>query len=115
MGHLNITQRTTGNVTILDLVGTLIIGMGDAALRSAISGVMESGAQNILLNVAGVTRIDSSGIGELVSSYTGAATRGGKLKLMNLPSRIQDILTITQLITIFETYDNETEAVESFS
>ncbi|MFI5723137.1 STAS domain-containing protein [Streptomyces cyaneofuscatus] len=110
-----INRRTVNDVTILALTGKITIGVGDVALRNAVQDALQSGATNILIDFANVTAIDSSGIGELVSSYTRATNRGGKLKLVNLSPKIHDILAITQLITVFEVYDDEDEAVKSFA
>lgn len=111
---LTIQTRTVNTVTILDLSGHIIIGSGDAILREGVRDCLEQGRNRILLNLAAVKAIDESGVGELVSAYTQTREHGGQLKLLNLPPKIQDILTITQLITVFETYDDEAEAVESF-
>ena len=107
--------RQSGDVTILDLNGKITIGSGEEALRSTMQEILNSGAKKVVINMAGVTMIDSSGIGELVSAYTTATNRGTKLKLANLPSKVSDILTITQLITVFDVYDNEADAVNSFA
>ncbi len=112
---MNVNTRQAGDVTILDLKGKITIGSGDVALRQAIQEVMTSGAAKVLINMADVTTIDSSGIGELVSAYTTATNRGARLKLINLPAKVTDILTITQLITVFDVYDSEAEGVASFS
>ncbi|HEV2852807.1 MAG TPA: STAS domain-containing protein [Thermoanaerobaculia bacterium] len=112
---MNVNVRQSGDVTILDLKGRITIGSGDVALRNAIHEVMNKGAQKVLINMADVSTIDSSGIGELVSAYTTATNRGAKLKLANLPAKVTDILTITQLITVFDVYDSEAEGVSSFS
>jgi anti-sigma B factor antagonist len=106
--------RQSGDVTILDLNGKITIGSGEEALRNTMQEILNSGAKKILINMAGVTMIDSSGIGELVSAYTTATNRGIKLKLYGLPEKVSDILTITQLITVFDVYDNEDEAVKAF-
>ncbi len=111
---MNVNVRQAGDVTILDLKGKITIGSGDVALRNAIQEVMNSGAKKVLINMADVSTIDSSGIGELVSAYTTATNRGAKLKLINLPAKVTDILTITQLITVFDVYDSEAEGVASF-
>ncbi|HYO11948.1 MAG TPA: anti-sigma factor antagonist [Thermoanaerobaculia bacterium] len=114
-GHrMNVNVRQSGDVKILDLKGKITIGSGEVALRNAVQGVLDSGAQKVLINMRDVSTIDSSGIGELVSAYTTATNRGGKLKLVNLPAKVTDILTITQLITVFDVYDNEEEAIRSF-
>ena len=109
---VNVRQRE--GVTILDLNGKITIGVGDVALREAIHEALDAGATKILVNMADVATIDSSGVGELVSAYTTATNRGGRLKLINLPAKVADILQITQLITVFEVFDDEDEAVRSF-
>ena len=111
---MKISVRQEQGVTILEPKGKITIGVGDVALRDAVNEALEAGARNILVNLAGVSTIDSSGIGELVSAYTTVTNRGGKLKLSSLPSKVSDILQITQLITVFEVFDTEREALESF-
>lgn len=110
--RVNVRQRE--GVTILDLKGKITIGVGDVALRDAIHEALDAGAKKILVNLEDVSTIDSSGVGELVSSYTTATNRGGKLKLLNLPPKVADILQITQLITVFDVFEEEDEAVRSF-
>lgn len=112
---MNVTKRQKGNVTILDLKGKITIGAGDIALRDAVQEALSSGATNVILNLTSVTTIDSSGVGELVSSFTTATNRGAKLKLANIPAKVSDVLTITQLITVFDVFDTEDEAVASFA
>jgi anti-sigma B factor antagonist len=109
---VNVRQRD--GVTILDLKGKITIGVGDVALRNAVQEAINGGATKILINLRDVTTIDSSGVGELVSAYTTATNRGVKLCLVNLPSKVSDILQITQLITVFDVYDSEDEALRSF-
>ncbi len=111
---MKIDARHEQGVTILVPKGKITIGVGDVALRQAVAEALEAGARNILVNLGGVSTIDSSGIGELVSAYTTVTNRGGKLKLTNLPPKVTDILQITQLISVFEVYDNEEEALASF-
>jgi anti-sigma B factor antagonist len=111
---MKISVRQREGVTILDLKGKITIGVGDVALREAVHQALGAGARNILINLAGVSTIDSSGVGELVSTYTTVTNRGGKLKLANLPPKVSDILQITQLITVFEVFDDEEEALRSF-
>lgn len=111
---MKISQRERDNVVILDCKGKITIGVGDVALREAVHAALDSGARNLLINLESVSTVDSSGVGELVSSYTTVTNRGGKLKLVNLPSKVSDILQITQLITVFEVFDDEDEAVQSF-
>jgi anti-sigma B factor antagonist len=108
------TTRTVENVEIIKLEGKITIGSGDTQLREVITTALNSGKSNILLDLGGVTTIDSSGIGELVGSYTTATNRGGKLKLLHLPAKLNELLHVTQLITVFEVYDNEPDAIKSF-
>ena len=108
------TTRTSGNVDIIKLDGKITIGAGDQQLREVIGNAVNEGKTNILLDLSGVTTIDSSGIGELVGSYTTVTNRGGKLKLLHLPAKLNELLHVTQLITVFEVYDSEEEALASF-
>jgi anti-sigma B factor antagonist len=108
------TSRTSGNVEIIALEGKITIGAGDTQLRDVITNAVSSGKTNVLLDLSKVTTIDSSGIGELVGSYTTVTNRGGKLKLLHLPAKLNELLHVTQLITVFEVYENENEAVASF-
>ena len=114
MAELNINERQAGDVTVLDMSGKITIGEGSVALRTAIRRLLEEGKKRILLNLAGVSYIDSSGIGELVSSYTAINKEGGQLKLLNLTQKIQDLLTITKLLTVFDVYESEAEALNSY-
>ena len=111
---MKITERNRDGVTILDVEGKITIGRGDVALREAVQGHLAAGVSKLLVNLKDVTTIDSSGVGELVSSFTTATNRGAKLKLLNIPPKVNDVLTVTQLITVFETFDREDEAVRSF-
>jgi anti-sigma B factor antagonist len=110
--QINIRERD--GVTIVDLKGKITIGAGDLELRNAVLEAVNKGAKKVLINLSGVVTIDSSGVGELVSSYTTAKNRGAQLKLVSLPAKVQDVLTVTQLITVFDVYDTEDEAVRSF-
>ncbi|MCI0491236.1 MAG: STAS domain-containing protein [Blastocatellia bacterium] len=114
MAQLSIKQRQAGDVTVLDLSGKITIGEGSVQLREAVRGLLDDGKKKILLNLGDVNYVDSSGIGELVSSYTTTNNQGGQLKLLNLTKKIQDLLMITKLLTVFETHDHEETAVESF-
>jgi anti-sigma B factor antagonist len=114
MAQLNINQRQAGDVTILDLNGEVRIGDSSTALRGAIKSLVAGGNQKILLNLAGVKYIDSSGIGELIANYTTVGRSGGQLKLLNLTEKVQDLLVITKLLTVFDVYDHESEALSSF-
>ena len=108
------TSRSADGVEIIKLEGKITIGSGDTQLREVISNALNSGKQKILLDMSGVTTIDSSGIGELVGSYTTVTNRGGKLKLLHLPAKLNELLHVTQLITVFEVYENEAEALASY-
>src|SRR4051812_2482036 len=112
---LNISARKLDNVTVLDLSGRLVLGDGSGALREQLKSLVTGGEKSILLNLANVTYIDSSGLGALVSGYTSVAGQQGKLKLLNLTTKVHDLLQITKLLTVFETYDNEKTAIGSFS
>jgi anti-sigma B factor antagonist len=111
---MKIGSREREGVTILQPQGKITIGVGDVALREAVHEALDGGAKKILLDLGSVTTVDSSGIGEMVSAFTTVTNRGGRLKLLNLPPKVTDILQITQLITVFDVYDSEDEAVESF-
>ena len=108
------SSRSVDGVEIIKLEGKITIGAGDQQLREVIGTAINNGRTNILLDLSGVTTIDSSGIGELVGSYTTVTNRGGKLKLLHLPAKLNELLHVTQLITVFEVYENEQEAVKSF-
>ena len=114
MASLSIKDRQAGDVTILDLSGKITIGEGSVQLREAVKRMLDDGKKKILLNLGDVSYVDSSGIGELVSSYTTTGNNGGQLKLLNQTKKIHDLLTITKLVTVFETHDNEETAVASF-
>ena len=114
MAELNIRERQAGDVTVLDMDGKITIGEGSVAMRSAIRRLLEEGKKKILLNLGGVSYVDSSGIGELVSSYTTIQREGGQLKLLNLTQKIQDLLGITKLLTVFDTYTEESQALNSY-
>ena len=115
MSDITIAERQAGDVTILDLNGKVTIGEGSVALRNAIRRLLGEGKNKILMNLAGVGYIDSSGIGELVSSFTAVNKEGGTLKLLKLTQKIQDLLAITKLLTVFDTYDDESSALSSYN
>lgn len=112
---MEIQERTLQDVVVLDLTGKLTIGEGDELLKERISNLIQQGHHNLLLNLEGVPYVDSAGLGEIVRTYTTVSRQGGKLKLVNLTKRITDLLAITKLLTVFETYESEDEAVKSFS
>jgi anti-sigma B factor antagonist len=105
------TTRDVNDIAIIKVDGKITIGAGDQQLRDVIAS---ASSKKILLDLSGVTTIDSSGIGELVGSYTTVTNKGGKLKLLHLPAKLNELLHVTQLITVFEVYENEDEAIKSF-
>ena len=107
--------RDRGDVRIIELSGKITIGAGDVKIRELIGQSLADGQKNILLDLAGVSTIDSSGIGEMVACYTTVTKSGGQLRLLRLSPKINDILQVTQLITVFDVFDGEDEAVASFS
>ncbi|HEU4510520.1 MAG TPA: STAS domain-containing protein [Pyrinomonadaceae bacterium] len=114
MPELDVRPRPAGDVTILDLSGEVRIGEGAVALRDGIRKLVDQGKNKILLNLGGVKYIDSTGIGELIANYTTVSRQGGQLKLLNLTDRVQNLLVITKLLTVFDAYENEAEALKSF-
>ena len=114
MAELDVKQRQAGDVTILDLSGAVRMGDGAVSLRNAIRSEIEQGNKKILLNLSGVKNIDSSGIGELIANYTTLSRDDGQLKLLKLTDKIRDLLVITKLLTVFDSYDDEAEALNTF-
>ncbi len=112
---MDIEERTLEHVVVLDLKGKLTIGEGDEQLRAKINGLIEQGRCNLLLNLEDVPYVDSAGLGELVRTHTTVRRQGGSLKLVNLTKRITDLLTITKLLTVFDTFESEAAAVSSFN
>lgn len=115
MAELNISERQAGDVTILDMDGKVTIGEGSVALRTTIRRLLGEGKKKILLNLGNVGYVDSSGIGEFVSSFTAVNKEGGQLKLLNLTQKIHDLLAITKLLTVFDVYENEGEALSGYN
>ena len=111
---MDIAERTVSDVTVLDLKGKMTLGEGDELLKDKINSLIHQGQKNLLLNLEGVPYIDSAGLGEIVRTYTTVSRQGGALKLVNLTKRITDLLSITKLLTVFETFDLEKDAVASF-
>lgn len=114
MAELQLNERQAGDVTILDMTGSVRMGEGAISLRNSIRGLNDEGKKKILLNLAGVKNIDSSGIGELIANYTTISREGGQLKLLSLTDKIRDLLVITKLLTVFDSYETEAEALNSF-
>jgi anti-sigma B factor antagonist len=111
---MEIVERTVSDVTVLDLKGKMTLGEGDELLKDKINSLLAAGKKKLLLNLESVPYIDSAGLGEVVRTYTTVSRQGGSLKLLNLTKRIEDLLSITKLLTVFDTYDSEAEAVKSF-
>jgi len=112
---MQIEERTVGDVVLLDVKGKITLGEGDELLKDKVNSLVNQGHKKIVLNLADVPYIDSAGLGEVVRTYTTVSRQGGSLKLLNLTKRITDLLSITKLLTVFETFDSENEAVRSFS
>ncbi|OFW23229.1 MAG: anti-anti-sigma factor [Acidobacteria bacterium RIFCSPLOWO2_02_FULL_65_29] len=112
---MQISERAVGDVVVLDVKGRITLGDGDEVLKDKVNAVVTAGKKKILLNLADVPYVDSAGLGEIVRTYTTVSRQGGSLKLLNLTKRISDLLAITKLLTVFETFDSEPEAVKSFS
>ena len=112
---VKLTNRQVGDVTVVDAVGRITLGEGASTFRDSIRDLAAGGHKKILLNLAEVSYIDSSGIGELVSGFTTVANQGGSVKLLKLTKRVQDLLQITKLYTVFEVHDDEAKAVRSFA
>jgi anti-sigma B factor antagonist len=111
---LRATYRDAGPVTVLDMSGRITLGDGSALLRKTLHELLEQKRIRILLDLADVDYIDSSGIGELLSGYTSVKNRGGELKLLHLTKKVHDLLQITKLYTVFDVYSDEQIAVRSF-
>src|ERR1044072_6697744 len=114
MINLNITERRIESVTILDLKGNIRIGEGNVEFHEALRALVEKGERKILINLADVAYMDSSGLGELVAGFTKLQKIGGSLKLLHLTKRVNELMMITKLLTVFDVYENEAEAVKSF-
>jgi len=114
MSTLNIHERRMGDVTVLDMDGNIRIGGANVALQKALRSLVDEGRNQIVLNLARVAYIDSSGLGELISGHVTLSKKGGQIKLLHLTQRMHELMTITKLLTIFDVYDEESEAVDSF-
>ena len=112
---MKVTTRQVDGITILDLSGRITLGEGSVQLRDSVRDLLSKAQKQILLNLADVNYIDSSGIGELVSAYTTVRNQGGDLKLLNLTKKVHDLLQITKLYTVFDVKDDEASAIASFA
>ena len=111
---MKILKREIGNITILEPKGKILIGAGDVELRQAIDESLSQGADNLLLDFKGVSKMDSSGIGELIASHNTVVEKGGTLKLMNMPPKLLNVFGATQIVTVLDIFDDESEALASF-
>jgi len=112
---MQISQRTVGDVVIVDVSGKITLGEGgDVVLKDKMRSLIQQGNKKLLLNLGDVSYVDSAGLGEIVQAYATVNKDGGKLKLLNITKRIKDLLSITKLLTVFDTFDNEAEAIASF-
>ena len=112
---MTIQERASGSVTILDLNGKLVLGDGDMLLKDKVHSVVFQGRKQILLNMGDVSFVDSTGLGALVATYVTAKNNGGQIKLVNLTKRLHDLLVISKLVNVFETFDSEADALRSFA
>jgi anti-sigma B factor antagonist len=112
---MKLVTRDVSGVTIVDLSGKITLGEGGMTLREEVRKLLAEGKKKIVLNLGEVNYIDSSGLGELVSAYTAVKNAGGELKLLNLTSKVRDLLVITKLVTVFDVKDDEASAVSSFA
>ncbi len=108
------TCREVGGVAVVDMSGRITLGEGSAALRQMLRDLLANGRNKIILNLADVDYIDSSGIGELVSAFTTTRSAGGELKLLHLTKKVHDLLQITRLYTVFDVHNDERAAISSF-
>lgn len=112
---MKITERQSGEVTILDVEGRILFGEGEESFRDAVTRVIDSGRVKLVLNLAEVPYLDSAGISQLVRTFATVGKRGGGMKLLRLTKRVRELLTITRLLTVWEAFESEEEAVSSFS
>ena len=112
--NMTTSTRQVGSVTIVDISGRIVLGEESAALRELVCDLLGKGQKNILLNLGDVNYIDSSGLGNLVSSFTSARKQGGELKLLNLTNKVHDVMQITKLYTVFDIMNDEAESLSSF-
>lgn len=112
---MTIEQRTAGAVTILDLNGKLVLGEGTGLLKDKVQSLVFQGNKQVLLNLAGVSYMDSAGLGELVATQSNVTRQGGQIKVANLTKRVTDLLTISKVLTVFDVYDSEAEALSAFT
>lgn len=111
---MKISKRDVGDVTVLELKGKVMIGAGDVQLRDAVDEALAGGSTRILVDLGGVSKMDSSGLGELVSAHNTVTGKGGRIALANLPSKLYDILGVTRIISVLDVFDDVDEGLASF-
>ncbi|HXA77402.1 MAG TPA: STAS domain-containing protein [Candidatus Acidoferrales bacterium] len=111
---LRMTDREVGGVSVLDIEGRIVLGEESNAFREKVKGLLAAGKKKIILNLAQVGYIDSAGLGTLVATFHSARSQGATLKLTNLGSKFKEVLQVTKLMTVFDTYDTEAAAIASF-
>ena len=112
---MQMTERSAGAVTVLDLSGKITLGDDHGLLKDKIQSLLHQGRKDILFNLAEVAYVDSSGLGAIMAAYTTVTREGGTLKLANITKKLQDLLSITKMLTVFETFDSEDEALRSYT
>ena len=112
---MDMQERTQGAVVLIDVSGKLVAGDDNGQIKDKVNSLINQGQKKLVLNLADVPYIDSAGLGEIVRTYTTVSRQGGSLKLLSLTKRITDLLSITKLLTVFETFESEQEAVKSFA
>ena len=112
---MQLEQRVAGNVAIVTVTGDITLNKGgDVLLKDKVQSLLQQGHKNVLIDLSGVSYVDSAGLGELVQAYATTKNRGGALKLLNVTKRLRDLLVVTKLLTVFDTYDSEADALASF-
>lgn len=111
---MTIQERASGSITILDLTGKLVLGDGDTLLKDKVHSLVFQGRKQVLLDMGAVSFVDSTGLGALVASFVTVKNNGGQIKLVNLTKRLHDLLVISKLVNVFETFDSEADAIRSF-
>ncbi len=113
---MELEERIVGNVAIIKVTGDITLNKGgDILLKDKVQSLLQQGYKNLLVDLSGVSYVDSAGLGELVQSYATTKNRGGALKLLNVTKRLRDLLVVTKLLTVFETFDSEAPALASFT
>lgn len=112
---LRMTERDVNGITVVDIEGRIVLGEESNAFREKVKGLLAAGKRKIVLNMANVSYIDSAGLGTLVATFHSAKSQGATLKLANLGAKFREVLQVTKLMTVFDTYENESAAVQSFA